>query len=133
MKTIVTLAVLLLGAASFYLEQLSSFPYAQLTGRIIDLLIIITALSDFFFSLIKAKYKRIYLSHNLIASLLLIFYIILFISDKFLLYYTGQTVFSGIAAIIILRNTLILFRVFSRFGKLSSFMQIGRASCRERV
>jgi len=123
LKTIVTLAVLLLGAASFYLEQLSSFPSAQLTGRIIDLLIIITALSEFFFSLMKAKYKRIYLSHNLIASLLLIFYIILFISDKFLLYYTGQTVFSGIAAIIILRNTLILFKVFSRFGKLSSFLQ----------
>ncbi|MDX9800174.1 MAG: TrkH family potassium uptake protein [Spirochaetia bacterium] len=123
MKTFVTLAVLFLAGASFYIETFPVFPSAQLVVSLIDILIIVAAFSEFLFSLSKAKYKRIYFTHNLIASILLLLYIILFIADKILFYYSSMTVFSGIAAIMIIRNMLILFKVFTRFQKFSSFLQ----------
>ncbi len=122
MKSFITLFVLILGIVSIYFETFSSLKYALIFGEIIDLLIITLSAIEFIFSLSKAKYKRVYLSRNLIPTIMLFIYFLLFLTDRIFILIGYQPVFSGFSAIIVLRNFLIFFQLFSRFQKLSDFV-----------
>ena len=124
MKNFINLTVLLLGVFSLFLVDFyESFFLKDLVINLIDFLIVSLSLYEFASNIKQAEYKIIYLKRNFISLTFLFVFLIFFILNKSLLFFGESNAFTGYTGIIIFRNIFIFMKIFSRFQKLSIFLQ----------
>lgn len=121
-KNVSALVALACGIASLWFEFFSRLPSAVDLKHGADILIIVISLSDFAISFFRASYKKIYFRNNIFYIAFLFIYLTLFIVDTTMSNFLSEaSLFSALAAIIVLRNIMFLLKVFSRFGAYDSF------------
>ena len=124
MKKAINLLVLLLGILSLFFEYISKGSLLETVFiNTIDFSIVALSLLDVLSDLKKASYRSVYLRRNMISLLFLAVYIAFFIFSKYFYFYGKENIFKGYASIIVFRNIFIFLKIFSRFQKLSIFLQ----------
>ncbi len=124
MKNWFNLTVLALGVFSLFIDHLYQDQYLKLwIINTADFSIVILSLYELVSSLKEAKYKSVFFKRNLISILFLAVYLIFFTLSKTLTFIGEDNPFKGYEGIIIFRNIFILLKIFSRFQRLSVFLQ----------
>lgn len=119
------ISTLLLSVISLFIEQM------ELENRIIfyftnflDFLILFFLITEVTIEIKQAAYKTIYLRKNVFSLLFVLFFILLFLYNKIMLFSTlGGEPSSNAIIFLITRNLFLLLKVFSRFKKLASFVE----------
>ena len=120
----ISILIILLGIISLFFEHLSKQTYAVITAvNIIDFSIVLISVTEVFFGIKKSSYKSVYIKRNLLSLIFLCIYLVFFIFAKIFLFLDMQDLFRGYTSIIIFRNLFVFLKIFSRFQKLSDFLQ----------
>ena len=124
MKKANNLLVLLLGISSLFLEYISKGSFAEIFFiNTIDFTIVFLSLFDFSSDLNKASYKSVFLKRNIISLLFLAVYIVFFVFAKYFYFFGQENIFKGYTSIIVFRNIFVFLKIFSRFQRLSTYLQ----------
>ncbi len=124
MKNWFNLTVLALGVFSLFIDHLYQDQYLKLwIINTADFSIVTLSLYELVSSLKEAKYKSVFFKRNFISILFLAVYLIFFTLSKTLTFIGEDNPFKGYEGIIIFRNIFILLKIFSRFQRLSVFLQ----------
>ncbi|MBT3272097.1 MAG: TrkH family potassium uptake protein [Spirochaetales bacterium] len=116
---------LILSSVSLFLEQLGSLPpFIEILITIIDYAILALIVLELGTEYRRASYKRVYIKRNLGPIIFSILFIGLFVYSKAVLYIYDQRALRSLpTSLIVIRNVFILLRVFSRFSRLSAFLE----------
>ena len=113
-----------MGIASLFFEHLSGESAAVIISvNIIDFSIVFISVFEVLYEIKQSSYKIIYFKRNLISLIFLAVYLIFFSFSKVFLFLDMANLFKGYTSIIIIRNLFIFLKIFSRFQKLSDFLQ----------
>lgn len=123
MKAFVSAAVLVIAVVSLYFENIHVSVYSHSIILLCEILISVISVAEVIAALLKVKYKRVYISGNLIQLILLALYMVLAAADRTLSGFGFDYIFSNLGAIVVFRNLLILFRVFSRFQRVTLYFE----------
>ena len=124
LKKAINLLVLLLGMLSLFIEHVSTGSFAEAVFiNTIDFSIVALSLLEVLSDLKKASYKSVYLRRNMISLIFLAVFIVFFLFAKYFYFFGKENIFRGYASIIVFRNIFIFLKIFSRFQKLSIFLQ----------
>lgn len=123
MKKIFSIILLVLGVAGLYLEQHSaSLGPAQWLLPLIDYLLMSYLLLEALAAFIATPNKRYFLKENRGALIFLIFYLILFMSNRFFGSLYPGTSFRGYYFLLIIRNVLLILKIYGRIKKLTGYL-----------
>lgn len=119
---IVTLS---LSIVSLFLEQIGPLPsILQTAVVVIDYVVVALISLEVISQYRRAPYKRVFLRRNILSFCFTVFYLLLFVYNQVAALVQAQSALETLPqTIVILRNILILLRVFSRLKRLSSFLE----------
>lgn len=123
MKKFLLFVLLILGVSGLFFEN-----RADLLGNyrwiitVIDYILVLTLLAESIQSFTRAGNKLYYLKKNIPSLVFLVIYMTLFLSNKVLTHRFADAGIKGYFAFIIIRNILLILKVYGRMRKFSGFL-----------
>ncbi|MBB6481335.1 TrkH family potassium uptake protein [Spirochaeta isovalerica] len=123
MKKFLLFVLLILGVTGLFFEN-----RAELLGNyrwiitVIDYILVLTLLAESIQSFVRAGNKLYYLRKNIPSLIFLVVYLGLFLSNKVLSQRFADAEIKGYFAFIIIRNILLILKVYGRMRKFSGFL-----------
>jgi trk system potassium uptake protein TrkH len=123
LKNIGLFFFLILGVAGLYLEQqiihLGRFSWIVTA---IDYVLILFLFSESLTSFLKVPNKKNYIRNHIPSLVFLFLYLLLFILNKSAIFLNPESFFRGYFFLIVVRNTLLIFKVFGRIRKFTEYL-----------
>lgn len=123
MKRVLLFLFLILGVTGLFLEQQVILPleYKWVTS-FIDFLLVIFLIVEFLLSVKDAPVKKHYIKNHKGAFAFILIYVSLFIFNRVSLYINPNSFFRGYIFLVVVRNLLLLLKVFGRMRKFTEFL-----------